>query len=67
MRDDCYSKPIFSKLGPVAADCGNVASQIWADKCYFLAAKIANDATLCEKIGAGSDHDECVNLLGSID
>ena len=65
MRDDCYAKPIFSKLGPIASDCGNVASETWKDKCYLVAAKMASDASLCGKISPGSDFDECVNLLGS--
>ncbi len=65
-RDDCYAKGVQTPAGPVATDCASVENLIWKDKCYYRAAYIAYNQTLCGFVREEtSDRRSCDELFGS--
>lgn len=64
-RNDCYGKGMFIPEGPLAADCMQVSSQEWKDKCLRIAATKAYDRTLCEPIITDYEKKACEDLFAS--
>lgn len=63
-RNGCYSDGVYGATPPAASDCPLVDSTIWADKCYFEAARGSGNQSLCALISPGSDQDTCNSLFG---
>ena len=63
-RDDCYSRAVLQPAtGPVVSDCAKVTSETWKNKCYFKAAQLSYNASLCVPISPGPDKDSCNQLF----
>ena len=62
-RSDCYSLSMLTDKGPVPSDCALVDSTDWKDKCYYTAARVAYNSTLCGFINPGDDRDSCDALF----
>jgi len=67
LKRDCYAASIlYVDGGPVNSDCQLVDSADWKDKCYYKAAYVAYNQSLCGFIREGSaDRDSCDALFGS--
>lgn len=63
-RSDCYSRGTSSDSGPVASDCAKVADEDWRNKCYYRAARVSFNQSLCVPITPGPDKDSCDQLFG---
>ena len=53
----------MTQKGPVVSDCQYVDNSDWRDKCYYTAARIAYNSTLCGFINPGADKDNCDALF----
>ena len=62
-RNDCYSRGTSSESGPIASDCVNVVSEDWRNKCYYRAARVSYNASLCDSITPGPDKTSCDSLF----
>ncbi|VVC02146.1 Uncharacterised protein [uncultured archaeon] len=62
-RADCYTLSILTEKGPMPSDCPLVDSAEWKDKCYYTAARITYNSTLCGFINPGSNRDNCDALF----
>lgn len=64
-KNTCYSGAIlYPQNGPVASDCPSVTDYIWRDKCYYQAARMEYNGSLCSFITQGSsDRKNCDSLF----
>lgn len=64
-QNDCYARAVTQPaLGPVPSDCPKVTSEAWRNKCYYRAAQLSGNQTLCAPITPGPDKDSCDALFG---
>jgi hypothetical protein len=64
-RNACYSGAILEPAaGPVASDCADVNDSIWQGKCYYMAAQMTANSSLCALItNDPSDFASCQQLF----
>ncbi|MFA6214827.1 MAG: hypothetical protein WC717_06160 [Candidatus Micrarchaeia archaeon] len=64
-KNTCYAGAIlYPDAGPVPSDCPDVESTDWRDKCYYQAARITYNGTLCGLMtNSSSDKRNCESLF----